>query len=951
MKTKIIDGTKITFNKTEIMSELFGNHSVEAVKLTFDGEFDGKIEIKHAQNNILSELVFFGSCEIGKNTEVEIKPAVPVSASHIFVFLPSENVKIKSIDVFETDVDENIVTYPAYRDLELDGNYFLDTVSVFLPSVGYSHYSVFTSKNGRDFDLLAVKSNNNPTPKTGDIYSAKGREARFVRVYLEYNSSSPYAVIDDIQYSGKKSENPVISAYEPNVCDFENSPCNHQITEKDTFDEVYGIIKRRLGEKYCAWFDLKIEKSDKFDYFKLDNFENKILITANSGVSLATGLNHYLKYFCKVNISQVGDNAVMPEKIIPLDKPVFKETKAKIRYAYNYCTLSYSMAFWGEKEWRDELDWLALNGVNAVLDATAQEEVWRRFLKKLGYTHAEIKKYIAGPAYYAWAYMANLFGFGGPVHDSWFEKRTALARNNHMTMRALGIQPILQGYSGMVPPDIAAHDESVDVIKQGTWCSFTRPYMLVTTSPCFKKYAALFYESQREVYGDYSFMFATDPFHEGGIVGDLSLRDVAKEVLGQMLCANENAVWVIQSWQQNPSSELLAGIEDIGAKDHALVLDLYAEKVPNYINGGMGNENHGYKNEFNKTPWVFCMLNNFGGRLGLHGHLDNLAKNIPHAFNTCEKIAGIGITPEASVNNPVLYDFLFECVWQDNASENLPEKDLTAWLHSYCERRYGAKSTSAMQAWDILKETVYKSELNMLGQGAPESVVNARPSLKVTSASTWGNAVISYAKDELINAAKLLIKDFDILKSSRGYLYDVVTICQQILSNRAQDFYNLMVEGVTDGDGQAFEFYSEKFLAVADEMEEILSCSEYYMLGRWVNMAKALADGADDFSKRLYEFNAKSLITTWGAYNQSEIGQLHDYSNRQWAGLVGDFYKPRWEKWIENSLEKLNGEPADEGEPFEWEWNWVRNGNSYPDTPKELNLELVKNIIDGYEDI
>ena len=37
------------------------------------------------------------------------------------------------------------------------------------------------------------------------------------------------------------------------------------------------------------------------------------------------------------------------------------------------------------------------------------------------------------------------------------------------------------------------------------------------------------------------------------------------------------------------------------------------------------------------------MLNNFGGRLGLHGHLDNLANNIPKVFNETKYIAGIGI--------------------------------------------------------------------------------------------------------------------------------------------------------------------------------------------------------------------------------------------------------------------------------------------------------------------
>ena len=112
---------------------------------------------------------------------------------------------------------------------------------------------------------------------------------------------------------------------------------------------------------------------------------DQVKIKGNDGVSLATGLNHYLKYFCQVNLSQVGDQADMPENKPVVTEKVFKETKAEVRYSYNYCTLSYSMAFWGEQEWRDELDWLALNGVNVVLDATAQEEVWRRFLGELGY--------------------------------------------------------------------------------------------------------------------------------------------------------------------------------------------------------------------------------------------------------------------------------------------------------------------------------------------------------------------------------------------------------------------------------------------------------------------------------------------------------------------------------------------------------------------------------------
>ncbi len=628
----------------------------------------------------------------------------------------------------------------------------------------------------------------------------------------------------------------------------------------------------------------------------------------------------------------MGDQVKMPQSLVLLNETVFKETKAKIRYAYNYCTFSYSMAFWGADEWRRELDWLALNGVNVVLDLTAQEEVWRRFLKDIGYSHEEIKKFVAGPAYYAWAYMANLSGFGGPVHDTWFEERTELARRNQLIMRKLGMYPVLQGYSGMIPVDIDKYDSEVDIIPQGDWCSFERPSMFRTTSDSFKQYAEKFYKAQKEVYGDYSFYYATDPFHEGGKTADMSPRDISEEILNAMLKENPNAVWIIQSWQSNPSSELLAGLENVKeGKSHALVLDLYAEKTPHHNEGGAGKESYGYEKEFNNIPWIYCMLNNFGGRMGLHGHLDSIAENVPTALNNSKMNNGIGITPEASETNPVLYDFLFESVWQDNTEEELPAKDIDKWLNEYQIRRYGAYSEASQKSWSILKETVYKAELNQPGQGAPECVINARPSFEIKSASSWGNVTIGYDASELKKALKLLIQDYSILKQSEGYMYDVTEIIMQVLSNNALECRKKLAKAYENKDAACFEKLAEEFLSIADKMEYVSGGNNHSLLGRWIENAKKLAEHADDFSKYLYEINSKSLITTWGAYNQSEIGGLHDYSNRRWAGLINDFYKPRWRKWLDNRIKELKNEPFEENSnPFEWEWSWVRNGKSYP---------------------
>ena len=837
----------------------------------------------------------------------------------------------------------NGTMYPGYVDIDLEENYYLDRVEIYTPGSGYEQYSIYTSMDGRDFDKAAEKTSKDVCPAEGETYDLKGKEARIVRVYMEYNSASAQAVLNEVRVMGKPSGTAVQETPALAIPTFEESPYNVEITPEMTIQEVQGIVERRLGKEYVDWFtfELAAPGADGYDYFELSNAaDGSIKVVGNNGVSLATGLNYYLKYSCNVMISQVGDQVRMPDAIIPVE-PVRRETKFPVRYSYNYCTLSYSMAFWGEEEWRNELDWLALNGVNVVLDATAQEEVWRRFLGELGYSHQEIKDFIAGPAYYAWAYMANLSGFGGPVHDTWFTERTEMARQNQLIMRKLGMQPALQGYSGMVPVDIRNKQPDAQIIPQGTWCSFQRPAMLKTDTATYSAFAEKFYACQREVFGDVSHYYATDPFHEGGNTGGMSGATVSAHVMSSMLEADPDAVWIIQAWQGNPTDSLLQGLE--GNREHALVLDLYAEKTPYWEN----------RNEFLDTPWVYCMLNNFGGRMGLHGHIDNFVNEIPRASKTAQHMAGIGIAPEASQNNPVLYDLLFETIWSETP-DDLQPIDLDQWFRDYTTRRYGAESDAAYEAMQILHNTVYNPALNMKGQGAPESVVNARPALSISAASTWGNAVIDYNKKDLEHAAELLLKDYDKLKDSPGYQYDLADVLKQVLSNTAQEYQKSMAEAASAGDAEAFARRSQQFLNIIDEIEKVLGTQKQFLVGTWIGQAKDLAANADDFTKELYELNARGLISTWGGVSQANAGGLKDYSNRQWAGLTNDYYRVRWERWINEYQKMLNGEAYDtninsDSKWFEFEWQWARANNAYTEEPNGLSLqELGAEVLKSY---
>ena len=829
------------------------------------------------------------------------------------------------------------VLYPAYAQIDLEGCFHLTKVVVHTPAQGASLFDVYASLDGVDFTRIAQKMEELPCPPEGEAFEVDC-EARFLRVRVTYNSASDGAILCGIEAYGEPSGQACEPAAFVPPADFEQSAYHVPITQEDTLREVRELIAYTVGEARADWFTLRLAENERKpgrDYFILSNETGKIAITGRTGVCLAVGFHHYLKYFCNAHVSQMSMQVNLPEAPVPVGEIVRRETPFQTRYSYNYCTLSYTMAFWGEAQWKRELYWLAMNGVNLVLDITAQEEVWRRFLGALGYSHMECKDFIAGPAYYAWAYMANISGFGGPVHDNWFAARTRLARRNHLMMRRLGMQPVLQGYSGMAPSDINQKVPDAKVISQGLWNGFPRPAMLKTTTDAYRRLAQLFYRCQREVFGDVSHYYATDPFHEGGRNGGMSPKKMARFVLDEMLKNDPESVGVIQSWGENPSKSLLQGLR--GRKEHALVLDLYAEARPHWETWAGG--------EFDNTPWLWCMLNNFGGRMGLNGHMDTVASEVARAANTAKCMAGIGITPEATFSNPVLFDLFFETVWSDTP-EHLPPIEPDMWLAQYVRRRYGAESEAAMESFRLLRKTVYNPSLNHNGEGAPESVVNARPAFQIRSASSWGTAVIGYDKHEFERAVRLLLEDYDVLKQSDGYLFDLADCLKQMLSNTAQEYHHTMVQAYREKNLTVFDDYSARFFQLISLTEQVLGTRREFLLGTWLRGAQKLAEGADDFTRDLYEFNARALITTWGAIRQANEGGLRDYSNKQWAGLTHDFYRPRWEKWIALRRAELTGGQKDRRSEkeqaedwFHMEWKWVLGRNPYPAEVNGLDLK------------
>ena len=74
-----------------------------------------------------------------------------------------------------------------------------------------------------------------------------------------------------------------------------------------------------------------------------------VLVVGNDGVSLASGVHHYLKYVANCSVSWWGDQlSALPEAgpIPAPPSPIRRTTTYQHRYYMNVCTLGYSTFAW-----------------------------------------------------------------------------------------------------------------------------------------------------------------------------------------------------------------------------------------------------------------------------------------------------------------------------------------------------------------------------------------------------------------------------------------------------------------------------------------------------------------------------------------------------------------------------------------------------------------------------
>ena len=732
-------------------------------------------------------------------------------------------------------------------------------------------------------------------------------------------------------------------------------------------------LLNRIDKGAAAKFKTVLVKSDK-DFFEIDQARtrkgnstsaasksatgknNPIIIRGNSWVNIAVGINWYLKHHAGIHISWNNMNVKLPAVLPAVKQKERHETDLKLRYNFNYCTFSYTMAFWDWNRWQKEIDWMALHGINMPLAAVGTESVWRNMLLKLGYSEEEVGKFIAGPAFLAWWEMNNLEGWGGPLPLGWYKQQETLQKKILARMKEMGMKPVLPGYCGMVPHD-AKQKLGLNVTDAGRWNSYQRPANLSPTDSRFAEIADLYYKEQTRLYGKSDY-YSMDPFHESGNDAAVDYGKAGEALMSAMKRANPHAIWVVQGWNENPRPQMIANLK-VG---DLLVLDLFSESRQNFEDfctedntSGPGKKDFSTSKKegiYGKHQWLFCLLENFGGNVGLHGRMDQLLNNFylatgkkdtPKQENSSlltlhSSLKGWGFTMEGSENNPVMFELMSELPWR---AEKITKED---WIREYCYARYGVHDATIEKAWILLAQSIYNCPKGNIQQGTHESIFCARPSLNSYQVSTWSLMSNYYDPEDTRQAAILLTSVAEKYRGNNNFEYDLVDICRQALADQGRKQYLKAMADYKSFSRQEFKKDSNRFLKMILLQDKLLGTRQEFRLGHWIEEARNLGKTAEE--KDLYEWNARVQITTWGNRICADNGGLHDYGHKEWQGLLKDFYYLRWSTFMKSLASQLSLQDTPRIDWYGLEDSWTLQKNPYSSKAEGSPIDVAKEVID-----
>lgn len=322
----------------------------------------------------------------------------------------------------------------------------------------------------------------------------------------------------------------------------------------------------------------------------------------------------------------------------------------------------------------------------------------------------------------------------------------------------------------------------------------------------------------------------------------------------------------------------------------------------------------------------------------MYGTLDTVGSGPIEARNSPNStMVGVGMCMEGIEQNPIVYEIMAEMAFQSEAV------DVKEWVETYSSRRYGGPNNGAQKAWQTLHETIYNCTDGIADHNT--DVIVKFPDLNATDLDLEGvPGHLWYSNKAAMGALNDLLQVSDSLGHLSTYRYDVVDLTRQVLAKCANQLYYEIILAYQSGSYEELRNKSEVLLELVLDLDDLLGSNDCFLLGSWLESAKALATDKNQLQR--YEWNARTQVTMWFDNTVDEPSQLHDYANKYWSGLVGDYYLPRVELYLNLLQKSLKGNVSFPFDEWRKKWisltnTWQSSTNVYPTRPKGDTIEIA----------
>ena len=74
-----------------------------------------------------------------------------------------------------------------------------------------------------------------------------------------------------------------------------------------------GLVRRLLGDRADRFVLEQIPAEGGRDVFEIETVDGRVVVRGNNGVAMATGVNWYLKHYCRCHVSWCGSQLQLPD--------------------------------------------------------------------------------------------------------------------------------------------------------------------------------------------------------------------------------------------------------------------------------------------------------------------------------------------------------------------------------------------------------------------------------------------------------------------------------------------------------------------------------------------------------------------------------------------------------------------------------------------------------------